>query len=280
MEHDINNKFQCLSDSIPEPLNTVNFDPIWNSPFSEGTSFEWLVFLSLIIAAKKQGWEVNFPTIESHHENQFFFSRNEIPRHHTAKAGHSSYNNLNIRDAFLSAFLPKAIIHKNGRYISIFREGFPYHFIFSSFRYKDRPDIIIVEGKPSNNYPLINTNNTLGFKYEVQDKDCSGEIRIRALGDKDAIPFTKKPHNDFVNFPIIGLIECSVNKTLEHAKAQMNKYKKLFSKQSFPTYLITCNHLNNVDIPYSHINFNLSAPELKNDLETASHAMLETFNIK
>lgn len=221
----------------PKVIENVEWDEIWLNPLESGAAFEWTTLIAIIRVAEDNGWTISVPIL-SYENGQFLFKlRNEIPTQYVGRPGNSYQRTdaINIKDQFLQALIPKFIIEKGDKIYSIFREGCPYHKIMLGQNYSDRPDILFLAGKPTENFPSIIDDTLIKFQYELEPQfEISGLLQII---NASSLPiYEKKPEND-LRLPIWGIIECSVNKSKRIAEPQLEKYEKLFNSDNNTPYL-------------------------------------------
>lgn len=212
----------------PDFLSMIEWFDIWERPIDSGVGYEWTVFSALVKAAENNGWQVKYPLLDHPQLSELFVLRNEIPYQHGAQAGHSfmTKENFSLSDRFLASLLPKAILTKNSLFVSVFKEGSPYHKIMHSSDYLDRPDIILVPGMPTVGFPYLSNNSLIEFSYDLnKNKKIYGQLRV---ADTNIRPIKSRYPAGGLIVPTIGIIECSVNKKLEVVKSQTERYKDLF----------------------------------------------------
>ena len=252
----------------PDLLSMVEWFDIWERPIDSGVGYEWTVFSALVKAAENNGWQVTYPLLDQPQLKELFVLRNEIPYQHGAQAGHSfmTKENFSLNERFLACLLPKAILTKNGVYVSVFKEGSPYHKIMYASDYLDRPDIILVAGMPTVGFPYLSENSLIEFSYDLdKDKRIHGQLRVV---DTNLRPIKSRYPAEGLIVPTIGIIECSVNKKLEVVKSQTKRYMDLFKNlHDDPKIIVsTGNEL-------SDPNLNL----LKTQLDAPTSDLVESF---
>src|SRR6266704_5965791 len=154
---------------IPGYLDLFDWGDIWEKPKTHGTAFEWTILAALAAQACRRGWGRQFPPLGLEGGSALFTLRNEIPRHHGAQPGHSAqlHHTQNLANRFLQAFTPKLLLEKDGRYLSVFREGCPYHYVMDGGEYKERPDILILPGRATVGFPVIvDQGEAIDFSFE------------------------------------------------------------------------------------------------------------------
>lgn len=263
----------------PSLLNEFNWFDIWDRPLDSGIGYEWVVFASILNNAENAGWEVSLPIISYPRVKDLFITRNEIPYQHGAKAGHSfsSETQFSLSDRFIVSLLPKAILSKDGKYISIFKEGSPYHKIMFKNDYLDRPDIIFVPGKPTTGFPLLSTGNVIDFSYDIKpSKRIYGQLRVV---DSNIRPIKSRYPSEGLIVPAIGIIECSVNKKLDVVKGQTNKYLNLFGSEEIKPIIViaTGNKLIDSDLHLVETKLDLPLTELVQEFQHVGEVALNLF---
>src|SRR3989339_1587447 len=136
---------------FPGYLDRFDWSDVWERPLASGTAFEWTMVAALAGSLHGAGWDVSFPVLSQPNGRSVFILRNEIPYQHGAQAGHSASTShaIPLQDRFLQSMVPKMVFEKEKRVFSLFREGCPYHRIMFGKEYQDRPDIVLVPGRPS-----------------------------------------------------------------------------------------------------------------------------------
>jgi hypothetical protein len=229
---------------IPDYLRQFYWEDVWQRPIDTGTSFEWVTFAAILAVATRRGWEVSFPLLNEFAGTGWFVLRNEMPTHHNAQPGHASHaqHRHNLGDRFLQAFIPKAILQKDGRWISLFREGCPYHRLLARTGYKDRPDILFLNGRPTSGFPRL-VDNEVHFSYNFSDDGImSGIVQvINAINIRAEV----EGIDQIQESQMIGVVECSVNKSISIAEPQIQRYIELFTPttRALPVVLVTGNAL-------------------------------------
>src|ERR1700676_2721635 len=183
---------KIAADFIPEEFANIHWGDIWNIPVRSGTGLEWTVFAALASALRATGWNVEFPHLANNAIREFFPDHNRFPAHYTGKVGHSSIGpkpGLMI----MAALTPKAIASKDGRWISIFREGCAYHRIYAERGYEDRPDILIARGRPAPGFPNYDEReNAVAYRYAVDESQTIKGV-LRAVNSINPIMIERTP---------------------------------------------------------------------------------------
>ncbi|MFV5318879.1 hypothetical protein [Priestia megaterium] len=248
---------------VPSLLVDFDWGDIWERPIESGTAFEWSVFASLIFTLEINGWEYEFPLKNVPGGSNLFLNRNEIPLQHGAQAGHSSntLQETSLSNKFIQSLIPKAVIRRGDKTYSIFREGLPYHRIMTRNDYFDRPDIIIIPGAPSKDYPMYDIDrNEVSFSFDFsEEKSLSGLLRVV---NSPIIPCKRRTPKSGMLVPVHGVIECSVNKTAKIAKAQLEKYSEIFGIESRHNALITGNKITE-EFPYLKSDVDINSQDLE-----------------
>jgi len=254
-------------------LNNRN---IWNMPISTGTAFEWTIFAAIISEAKLQGWQSSFPILNYPRGDSLFLLRNEIPRQHGAQPGHShqSEHKIKLQDRFYQALVPEVQLERNGNFLSIFREGCPYHSIMSEMNYDECPDIVMVPGYLMPGYPQFLQNDRI-INYNFNFSHCAnikGSIRVL---DSPILPLISKCPPTKLKLPVSCVVECSINKTAEHSNRQLIQYYDIYNNPYEKLYLaiIAGNSLDNLTWPHFAIdlksrNINLIEQQIRSAVKT------------
>lgn len=248
---------------IPDYYTQINWSNIWGRKLESGTAFEWATTAAIICAAKQLGFTVKLPLLSEYQADDFFILRNEIPRTHGAQVGNSDtlLRSKPINERFLYCLVPKAILQKNDKFYSVFREGCPYHKIMSGQSYLERTDIIIVPGKPCNGFPALTpSGNEVLFKYEYNDQIIEGVLIAKSC---PYIPVKRRSPKGGLDILASAIVECSINKTVEVASEQLSRYKSLFNVgDKLPIFsLVTGNDLSSM--PYDTHTINLTTDDSK-----------------
>ena len=247
---------------IPNEFPQINWSNIWGRKLENGTAFEWATTAAIICAARQLGFEVTLPLLSEYQAYDYYILRNEIPLTYGAQVGNSDtmLRSKPLNDRFLYCFVPKAILHKNDSFYSVFREGCPYHKIMSGKSYLERTDIIIVPGKPSEGFPILSSSGKeVLFKYEYNNQIIDGVLIAKS---SPYIPVKKRSPKGGIDILASIIIECSVNKTFEVASEQLSRYKSLFNVgEELPFFsLVTGNDLSSMPFDTHTINLTTDNP--------------------
>lgn len=265
---------------LPNYYNEISWGNIWNRKLESGTAFEWAITAAIIKAAEDQGFSVSIPLLAEFHAPDYFVLRNEIPLTHGAQVGNSDtlLRSKPLNERFLYCLVPKAILEKEGKYYSLFREGCPYHKIMSGKPYLERTDIIIVPGKPCNGFPQFSkSGNEIVFQYEYENQILDGALIAKT---SPYIPVKKRNPKGGTDILASGIIECSVNKSVEVASEQLSRYKSIFnSGDQLPCFsLVTGNDLSSMPYDTHTINLNTDDSEqIAKELLAASLIIVKNF---
>lgn len=265
---------------LPNYYNEISWGNIWNRKLESGTAFEWAITAAIIKAAENLGFSVSIPLITDYHASDYFVLRNEIPLTHGAQVGNSDtlLRSKPLNERFLYCLVPKAVLEKEGTFYSLFREGCPYHKIMSGKSYLERTDIIIVPGKPCDGFPLLSqSRNEIVFQYEYENQILDGTLIAKT---SPYIPVKKKSPRDGISILASGIIECSVNKSVDVASEQLSRYKSIFnSGDQLPCFsLVTGNDLSSMPYDTHTINLNTDDPGLiSEELLSASSIIVKNF---
>lgn len=261
---------------LPNHYNDISWGNIWNRKLESGTAFEWAITAAIIKAAENLGFSVSIPLITEYHASDYFVLRNELPLTHGAQVGNSDtlLRSKPLNERFLYCLVPKAILEKDGTFYSLFREGCPYHKIMSGKPYLERTDIIIVPGKPCKGFPrLSQSGNEIVFQYEYENQILNGTLIAKI---SPYIPVKKRSPKGGIDILASGIIECSVNKSIDVASEQLSRYKSIFnSGNQLPCFsLVTGNDLSSM--PYDTHTINLNTDDSK---QLAEELLLSSLTI-
>lgn len=230
---------QIAAGFIPVEFQRMKWKNVWERPLRAGVGFEWTIFAALVWALRERAWKVSFPHLENAALQEFFVRHNEFPFHHVGKVGHSS---LGAKPGLLimAALTPKAIAFKNGKWISIFREGCAYHRIYSDEPYEERPDIVMAAGTPAPGFPNYQEQrNAVVYRYMVNGSQILEGI-LRAINSTTPSVIQRSPLKGY-QFDALAIIECSVNKLRKRALQQMQVYRsRFFERGDSRLILISC----------------------------------------
>lgn len=242
------------SSLIEDFTRRFEWDEMWDRPISEGSAFEWTMTAALVAELEKEGWEYSFPILDAPDGRFLFPLRNEIPYQFGALAGHAGalQHELPLHERFFQAFVPKAVMRKNDAYISLFREGCPYHKIMTGKNYVDRPDILFLRGRPTTGFPRFKdeAQHDLQFSFVLEGGlEISGDVTVMT---SRTLPCGRREPAEGMNLEPVGIVECSVNKTWAIAGPQLDKYSELFGLTSpkEEIALVTANKLTEGDWPH------------------------------
>lgn len=257
----------------PNLFSLINWKDIWELPISSGTAFEWCTFLALAQELEERNYSLQVP-LSQYSALDYFIMRNEIPHHFIGKVGHFNQE-ANSKDTFLYSLFAKVVATKDTVSYSIFREGHPYHKLMSDKEYDDRPDIIISKGKSTNNFPLFTSEQVIDYSYEVDSQTVyTGKLQVI---NSQYLPLLAREPEEISIYPgIVGVIECSVNKTKEHAEKQLNKYCDIFDITTNDTFLITAN---NLKLNYNYEFIDLTSDDLADEFIRSAQNALNQFKI-
>ena len=267
---------------IPEYYDSITWGNIWERKLESGTAFEWAVTAAIINVAKNRGFHVTLHLLETYNAPDYFVLRNEIPTSHGAQAGNSDtlLRARPLRERFLYCFVPKAILEKDGKIYSVFREGCPYHKVMSGLVYLDRTDIIIVPGAPIEGYPRMTENEKdIMFSYGYSGIKING---IVSAINSPYIPVKRREPRGGLKILPQGIVECSVNKTKEVATEQIERYDALFRVETeHPRFsIVVGNDLSSMPYDTHMINLDESDPEqLASSLCKAAEGIVKNFEL-
>ena len=262
-------------------FGSISWGDIWDRKLENGTGFEWAVFFSILEAAKREGYTVDFPLLSTPIGKECFVLRNVIPSTYGSQAGHSAFSQerVPLRDKFYACLVPKAVlVSPSGETFSVFREGCPYHQIATGKHYLDRTDIIVFPGTPLDGTPVFVSESTLiHFAYSSCGKTFEGLIRPE---DSPMIPCVQRRPAKNQPFQATGIVEISVNKKLEVAEEQINRYQSLFNDEKVPPVsLITGNLITGIPVDAHRVDLSLCEEQLKAALLEAAKGVLINFGL-
>lgn len=207
----------------------------WEANLSTGKALEILTLFALLHYSQKNSAVCQIDSFFLENAD-LFYSRNEIPYHHGAQAGHDavySEPSYSLEKRFLSAVMPRATFTIDDREYMVFREGCPLH-LFKHIAnggeiYKDRPDLVIVEGS-------INLLELKNQKISLKHSNSLGDAEIvLSIKNTNLVPLYDYQKTADYDVIINSIYECSVSKTSSHVDEQLARYQTLFSeKQILP----------------------------------------------
>ncbi len=248
---------------IPGYLREAQWRDVWDQPIERGAALEWTTLAAIIAQAQSRGWRYRLPALDLPSGDVYFVNRNSLPRHYGARPGHapSSANHEDLAQRYLHAFVPKAVLEKGERSISLFREGCAYHEVMRDTDYGERPDIMLVSGMPTSGFPrLQERSGFVEFSFDMANgARLSGSVR--PINSPRPTLVDRQPLHG-IDVPVTGLVECSVHKTPEVARAQIEAYSKIFAHNGEvpKAVLVTGNDLS--DLPWPHAYVPLSSRDL------------------
>ncbi|ATZ73271.1 hypothetical protein CWC33_05975 [Idiomarina sp. X4] len=213
-------------------IDTALTQSVWQSKLSTGKTLEFISLLGVM----RELMDGNLDLCTSEYLSrapELMYLRNEIPHQHSAQAGHdaSVSSDISLKDRFHAALLPKAEFTLNNNNFMVFREGNPLHLIdaVTSGRpmYKERPDLVIVEGKIT-----INSDNS---SVQIIHRDNKGELLQADLSVKNTNLIPLKSFSKTENYMVTtrAIFECSVSKSQSHVDTQLSHYISIFETDSF-----------------------------------------------
>lgn len=230
---------QIAAGFIPVEFPRIKWKDVWERPLRAGIGFEWTIFAALVWALRERAWKVSFPHLGNAALQEFFVRHNEFPLHYIGKVGHSS---VGAKPGLLimAALTPKAVAFKNGKWISIFREGCSYHRIYSDEPYEERPDIVMAAGTPAPGFPNYQEQkNLVAYRYILNGSQVLEGI-LRAINSPTPSVVQRIPSKGY-HFRALGVIECSVNKLKQRALQQLQVYgSRFFEQWESQLILISC----------------------------------------
>ena len=262
---------------VPDMLALFEWGSLWNRPLDQGVAFEWTTTAALISEAAKVGWNYSFPLAGRPGLGWAFPLRNEVPHHNSAQAGHSGRprSEMPLRDLFLQSLIPKALLFKGNRTVLLFREGCPYHKLLTKKNYEDRPDILFVDAEIPNGFPRVCDPY---IDYQIDRNGvllAFGRLRIK---NSPSLPIVSSRPTTPVELEVLGVVECSVNKSIQVASGQVEKYSDIF--QTNHLALVTGNGLELPHCCNCKINLNLdSVALLEEQFRVAAQSILTAFGL-
>lgn len=268
---------------VPGYLRDIPWRDLWERPVEQGKAFEWTTLAALVAMARGHGWTCSFPLLAAPNRADFFEYRNSIPRHHGARVGHSGHRGTgeHLRNEFLAAFIPKVMMSRANSTVCLFREGNAYHEVMTDLDYEERPDMVLVAGAPSPGFPRFDESSQavlFAFDFET-GMHVSGALRPV---NSPTIPLLEREPEQSIAVPVLGLIECSVNKSAQTAQAQIGTYSRLFSERGREPkgVLVTGNELANLVWPNRTVPMNLSSiKDIEDAFRTAGDFVLSEFGL-
>jgi len=269
---------------VPGYLERFDWGDTWERPLEDGTAFEWTLLAALASQAERAGWDCSYPILQLSTGPALFRLYNEIPHHHHAQAGHAAgatYRDHDLADRFLQAFIPKLLLQKGDLWYSVFREGCPYYKVMTRPDFDERPDILMLPGRPSPGYPVLTTDgHMMDFSFDLLDgTTICGRLRVVV---RSTIPCVTRTPTSGYAVPVAGIVEVSTSKSPSVAGAQLERYEDLFGRSGAPPplVLITGNELG--AFPWPSISVDLSQDsiiEIEQGCLAAAGLALATFGM-
>lgn len=219
-----------IAPGLEEVYSTSNAlaERTWSSPLRAGKSIEMLGLALLYRGASDLGVACSVPAL-FRESPELFYLRNEIPLAFVGRVGNSEETDgIPIADRFLAATTPKIVLEDSGSDWGIFREGYATHalwnFLGRSRPYDDRPDFVIARGSFDSKLEA----NVLTTSWSQGPAEMV--VRLRAMN-------ASRPQVVDYDWPssvapgIVGIMECSSNKTRTHVDEQLIRYQGTFSVQ-------------------------------------------------
>lgn len=232
---------QAALQLFPPEFASVDWRDIWERPLQDGTAFQWSIVAALTRRLMDTGWKYKIPLIDFEQQPVLMTLRNEIPIAHLAQAGHSATSDQSVAldDRFMASLIPKLTFTKDGKVLSLFIEGCPYHIIATGQRYEIRPDILLLPGQ-------LTTINKQGQMVEYQYA-YSNELQLEGVlrvSSSRLLPLVQKTPPQDIALSVLGVVECSVNKSARVASKQIDGYRAVFQFTGDEgTFLITGNEI-------------------------------------
>lgn len=152
-----------------------------------------------------------------------FRMRSDIPLTFGALAGNSA---APPPAAWLEAFRPKCVLREGGRAVSLFREGCGYHRAATRQQYRDRPDILLLEGAPLPGFPRLEDDEQVAaFAFSAAGEAISGSVMV----ENAPMPRMEEPYSGPSELPFVGVVECSVRKEKARFEKQFADYRDVFA---------------------------------------------------
>jgi hypothetical protein len=159
--------------------------------------------------------------------------------------------------------------------VLLFREGCPYHKLLTQSQYDERPDILFVEAEIPSATPLVEGQR---LSYEINKNGvqlASGQLRIKNAPN---LPIISRRPSEPVELDVLGIIECSVNKSIEVATEQLDRYSNLFRPNHLA--LITGNGLQLPTCCNCRVDLNLTTETLlEAQFRSAAKSVLMAFGL-
>jgi len=251
----------------------------WLSPLSTGKALEMVTLIEILHQTQVLGGKY---TIDQKYllKPALFYLRNEIPVQHGAQAGHQATleNQYSLSDRFAAALTPKGNFEIKGSSFMIFREGNPLHVIWRAILgddgYNERADLTIVKG-------TISVESFSDTIINVEHRDGKEFAKFKlAVKNSALIPVLEYETSANYEVKVVGIIECSVNKTKAHVDSQLQRYLKLWGTGSSKLSFL---FLNGGKASGACLTGNVEMTELENELKNDSigkvlRSFLQTLN--
>jgi hypothetical protein len=268
---------------VPGYVDDFDWGAVWSRPLESGLGLEWATLAAIASGSAARGWRYSFPILNVHNGRALFPLRNEVPYHHGAQPGHpgATQHAHSLAARFLQALVPKLLLEKEGRYLSVFREGCPYHKAMGDPTYDERPDILFLRGRPTPGFPeFVQDGTGLDFSFDLDGVGTfSGRLRVI---NSSVLPLRRREPSGGLEVPVGCIVECSVNKPREVARAQLDRYSRLFSTEAGqpPVVLVTGNDPG--PLPWPTTVLDLSCADLsvvERNLRVAADVVLDAASV-
>lgn len=218
-----------LCENLQPLLTSCAAETTWSSPPKEGKSLELLTLVAIFGAVETLGGRPALPELAVA-EPDLYFMRNEYPHHFGAQAGHSVLS-VAASKRFKGALTPKFSFCLEGKTYSVFREGYPLHYVSHYLEcgstYSDRPDFVVVEGS----YDVSSRNSICTYTIEIEGQIGVAEFREINSISPQVVSWEMEP---YLIRPPIAAFECSWNKKPQTASKQLDRYRTLFRMGTGP----------------------------------------------
>lgn len=226
---------------FPDEFASVDWRDIWERPLEDGTAFQWSIVAAVTRVLIEHGWTYSIPLLNLARGHELMTLRNEIPVAHLAQAGHSagSDEDVTLESRFMQSLVPKLVFTKGDRVVSLFIEGCPYHVVATGQRYEVRPDILFLPGQLED---IKIQGQMIAYAYRYSpDLLLEGALRV---GSSRLLPVVERKPSEDIPLSVLGVVECSVNKSVRVATAQIEGYKAVFGlSDDQGTVLVTGNQI-------------------------------------
>lgn len=262
-------------------FNGVEWGDMWRRTPTpgNGAALEWALLGAILSEAQERNLDCKLPLLDLPDGRHLYTLRNEIPLQFGAQAGHAAYavSGIPLTRRMLQSFIPKAVIRgSNGIYLSIFREGCSYHQAMRKSPVAGRPDILFLPGQPHEGFPrLIEDETVIEFQYDLTPtRVIRGQLQVL---NSPTMPLRWVDPSIGISLPVVGIVECSVNKPRAVATLQLTRYQENYASPSTRPLvaLMTGNELVGLAFPYFHVDLTMSTVKIEGSLRLSAAGMLD-----